>query len=265
MFIEWWNTDIRFEKNVPHSFEAGYLFIDNINNAIDCSTDKFRDLIRATAKSYNATYRQIETALQEFLKKSQSVIIYFKFLSDNKLYMEQYEADSMTSLSNICCTFGGETSDDVYNPDTLPDLIKSDDYIENMQNQANYLNMIILITSLWYIATSTNRTKYVYEKKCPVVTGRHKDVVNVSDSKTINTPIYDMRKIRVVRVDTLKARKKGWTYSHAFQVHGHFRHYKNGKTVFINSFIKGQNKEFKSQQILLNPSKNKKKEKESGE
>ena len=66
-----------------------------------------------------------------------------------------------------------------------------------------------------------------------------------------------MNKIRVVSIDRLQTRKKGWTYSHSFQVHGHYRHYRNGKTIFIQPYIKGKDKEFKSQQIILDPSENK--------
>ena len=125
--------------------------------------------------------------------------------------------------------------------------------IDDILNVFNWQNLSFLITCLWYIATTTRSTKYIYEKKNPIVTKRRKKVVVVSDTKTINTPIYDMRKIRVVKVESLQTRKKGWTYSHAFQVHGHYRHYKNGKTIFINPFIKGKNKDFKAQQIVLKP------------
>jgi len=118
----------------------------------------------------------------------------------------------------------------------------------------SYYNLALLITCMWYIATTKNTTKYVYEQKHPVVVGRSKGVVKVSDTKVISTPIYDMDKIKVIKVDGLVARKKGWTYSHSFQVHGHFRHYKSGKTIFVQSFIKGKGKDFKSQVITLEPS-----------
>ena len=34
MFLDWWNTDIRYEHTIPHSFEEGYMTIKNnkINN-----------------------------------------------------------------------------------------------------------------------------------------------------------------------------------------------------------------------------------------
>ena len=110
-----------------------------------------------------------------------------------------------------------------------------------------------MVSCLWYIATTTKSTKYIYEKKIPTVINRSKGIVQVSDTKTINTPIYDMQKIKVVKVETLSTRKKGWTYSHSFEVHGHYRHYKDGKVIFINPYIKGKDKEFKAQQFILTP------------
>lgn len=62
-----------------------------------------------------------------------------------------------------------------------------------------------------------------------------------------------MNKIKKVKTEGLIKRRKGWTYSHSFQVHGHYRHYSNGKIIFIQPFIKGKGKEEISQVITLNP------------
>ena len=64
-----------------------------------------------------------------------------------------------------------------------------------------------------------------------------------------------MTKIRTTTVERLTVRKKGWTYSHSFQVHGHYRHYKDGKVIFIESYIKGKGKPFKAQTTILSPEK----------
>ena len=45
-----------------------------------------------------------------------------------------------------------------------------------------------------------------------------------------------MGKVKVVKVEHLQKRKAGWTYSHSFQVHGHYRHYKSGKVIFVKEF-----------------------------
>ena len=249
MFADWWNSDIRFEKTVPHSFEEGYLFIENKQTL---ALENFKDLIKLLEKNYHTTYRSIEDQLKIFLEAMSEFIIYFKFTTDENVYAEVYGHDNMM-ISSITFKIGDtdkpEKEIKLYDDEALRKCTSIDDIL----NIFNWQNLSFLITCLWYIATTTRSTKYIYEKKSPVITKRHKKIVTVSDTKTIDTPIYDMRKIKIVKVDKLQSRKKGWTYSHSFQVHGHYRHYKNGKTIFINSFIKGKNKEFKSQQIILSP------------
>lgn len=249
MFADWWNSDIRFEKSIPHSFEEGYLFIENKQTL---KPEDFKDMIKGLAKAYKTTYRNIENQLVTFLEAMSKFIIYFKFTDENSVYAEIYGNDNYI-ISSITFKVGETESPEkeinLYDKKLLEECKTVDDIL----NVFNWQNLSFLITCLWYIATTTRSTKYIYEKKNPIVTKRRKKVVVVSDTKTINTPIYDMRKIRVVKVESLQTRKKGWTYSHAFQVHGHYRHYKNGKTIFINPFIKGKNKDFKAQQIVLKP------------
>lgn len=115
--------------------------------------------------------------------------------------------------------------------------------------------LCLLITCLWYMATTAPSTKYIYEEKHPVIEHRHKRTVHVSSTKFITTPVYDFSKIRTTTVERLVTRKKGWTYSHSFQVHGHYRHYKDGKVIFIESYIKGKGKPFKAQTTILSPEK----------
>ena len=124
---------------------------------------------------------------------------------------------------------------------------------DELLNQFNTYCVVLLASSMWYISTSTKKTSYYYEEKHPIMKNKDKEIKKVKSHKTISTPIYDMQKIRKVKVEHLVKRRKGWTYSHAFQVHGHYRHYKDGKVVFVNSYIKGENKPLQNQIITLDP------------
>lgn len=252
MFIDWWNSDIRFEKNVPHSFNEGYLIVETTDASVENLLDYYKKLIKDIAKSFQTTYRNIENQFKDFLFASKKLTLYFKFLEDENLVIETYGNDGKI-FSTISCQIGNkdEPEKEIQVDENIDELKSMDDIMNNI----NFTNLALLITCLWYIATTSRTTKYIYEKKTPVIAKRHRNVVKVSDTKTITTPIYDMNKIRVVKVESLSTRKKGWTYSHAFQVHGHYRHYKSGKVVFINSFIKGKNKDFKAQTITINPDK----------
>ena len=268
MFMEWWNTDIRFEHSVPKTFESGYLMLDyNYEDRQDELLQEHKVDIKCIAKHYHCTYREAETMFKNMLHCFSKLTIYFTFRSDNDMYIELFDS---TDQIIATCEFGfGKsepeppiTSDDILfeygiKQTTLSDEMEEQSVVHKKEARDAFSLSVhsllcIIVTSMWYIAT-TKSTKYIYEKKTPMIIGRKKDVVKVSDTKTINTPIYDMGKVKIVKVEQLQTRKKGWTYSHSFQVHGHYRHYKSGKVIFVNSFVKGKDKEFKAQQVILEP------------
>ena len=255
VFIEWWNEDIRFLQDIPRSFDEGYLIIHN--NIFNINNGRIQSVFfTKLAKHYNTTYRAIENYYKEFKELSSLVTLYFRFI-DNHLRILLYGSNKkiMTAIElDIGST--GEAEEVILK---LPVQEVSDFATGSFTRYNNYFNMVctkILITSLWYIAT-TNSSKYYYERdnSKPEIIDESKNIVKVKKYKTISTPVYDFNKVREIKVDRCIKRRKGWTYSHSFQVHGHYRHYKNGKVVFVKPFIKGKDKEFKSQIIMLEPNK----------
>ena len=257
MFMDWWDNDIRFEHTVPKAFEEGYLIYKLPES--DFSSDMSRQAIKLLAKHSGYTYRETENKLKEI--NNSELIVYFRFVGDDKMFFERYENGDLVSRGT------GELGGSTDKPDPkMSDLLGEAGAsailfhrtvpADANANVINLFSVYLVITALWYIATSKS-TKYVYERETPIVTSRHKykdkKIVQVKPEKTIKTPIYDMTRIRVVKTSGLIARKKGWTYSHAFQVHGHYRHYKSGKVVFINSYVKGKDKELQPQAITLSP------------
>lgn len=269
MFINWWNSDIRFEQSIPHVFESGYIILDfnYLDRQDELMKSKNND-IKEIAKYYQCTYRQAEAMFKNMLKCFSKLTIYFKFINDNTLRAEIYDSTNQIIVDMSFAVGKSEPEPEIVSDDVLfeygvKQLVSPDEYnihgreLTELDEKDYFLGsmrclLCLMITSFWYIAT-TKSTKYIYENKAPVITGRKKNVVKVSNTKTISTPIYDMGKIRVVKVEHLQKRKAGWTYSHSFQVHGHYRHYKSGKVIFVKEFTKGKNKEFKAQQIILDP------------
>lgn len=251
LFADWWNEDIRFEKTIPHSFEEGYFIVENEHSQ---TTDNYKDFIKLIAKKLHTTYKIIEVRLQEFLDLIKNVTLYFRFIKENKMYIEVYDAENLI-LSRITFEFGNNDK-----PEPPIELCDTSFYENNVFNNMDELIsgfnlqfIYYLSTCLWYMATAGTNTRYIYEEKTPIITGRKKNVVQISNTKYIRTPVYDMSKVKTVKVERLITRKKGWTYSHSFQVHGHYRHYKDGKVIFIESYIKGKGKPFKAQTTILEP------------
>ena len=246
MFIDWYNNDLRLLGTLPEAYNEGYLIIENDIIQIDIS--KQSEYIKSLAKQLNDTYRQVENRLKYFIEDLEKVTMYFKYV-DNNIQIWLYDKDN-TIVSKI--SFQVQEGENSLVADRYIDEFTNWD---DLLNEFNFYCVILLTSSLWYIATTTKTTKYYYEENRPRYTysANEKSIKSVSKHKTINTPIYDFNKIKKVKVESLIKKRKGWTYSHSFQVHGHYRHYSNGKTVFINSYIKGKNKELQSQIITLNP------------
>lgn len=251
LFIEWWNKDVRFQQTIPHSFEEGYLKCD-LNLNIDIN--KFKDIIKQSAKEYKTTYRVMENTFKDFISMIEHTTIHFKFINNNEVYLNTYDKNN-NIISRIEFEYGEDKKDfeEEFTYDKMYNIMNKSNNSDDLMFGFNLLYTIIFVTSIWYIATTRNTTKYVYEQKTPIITSRKKNIVRVSDTKVISTPIYDISKIKTKKVEGLIKHRKGWTYSHAFQVHGHYRHYKDGKVIFVNSYIKGKDKEFKPQTIELKP------------
>lgn len=260
MFADWWNSDIRLEGTVPHSFEEGYFSIDSLPSV---STEKFRPYIKQIAREYHATYRQIENDLLAYIDEMKELTLGFKFTNETNIKAIMFSKKTNRAITMINCTIGIDNGlkDKLLSldQDVFANAIKETEGCSSTYDailgEIAYEMLCLLVTCLWYMATATSSTRYIYEEKHPVIEHRHKRTVHVSDTKFIVTPIYDFSKVRTTTVERLVTRKKGWTYSHSFQVHGHYRHYKDGKTIFIESYIKGKGKPFKSQTTILNPDK----------
>lgn len=251
MLLKWYDEDLRFQDEIPKTFERGYLLMDNfyeIKDAFNLSLHP--NIIKKVAKEYKMTYKETEQLLLgKFINQSSDITIYFEF-RHIFLYIDLYFNDEFINTTTIDIS---KTDKNEPNPkliEVLDTMIKNG---ENLYSLYAYQAFIYLQCVLWYLATTTKTTKYYREGEKNQFYHEKKEIINPKKNKYITTPIYDMGKIRKVKVEGLIKRRKGWTYSHSFQVHGHYRHYKDGKTIFIEPYIKGKGKEEITQKIIINP------------
>ena len=258
LFVDWYNKDIRFQKELPHTFEKGYIRIKSMLFSTDISN--YNVFIKALAKQYNKTYRQIENMLKLYIDGINDVTVYFEF-KDNMFYNYIYKKDGKI-LSKAEAQIGDnkQPSPEItltnLNNNDINKLNNEQEFIDDVQNKFNYFCLVICSTCLWYLATTTKTTKYKYKERPEKKYNPNKRVVYVKENKNVTTPIYNLDNIKIKTVDRLINKREGYTYSHSFQVHGHYRHYKDGKVIFVNSYIKGKDKPFKHQNIIINPKEN---------
>lgn len=250
MFIEWWNKDLKYQNTIPIAFDEGYFYLENeLVPNIDFNNQKVKDTIKEVAKESKKTYRQVENDIKVGHELQKKVTIYFKFIDKKILELYIYFSENLVSHAKIDLNQIDERK---------PNFdIKKINLIDKDTMETLYIYFFYLFAaSMWYISTTTKQTKYIYKQKnFNTLKPKKEDgnIINVKEKRIVETPFYDFSKIKYIEVDKLVQRRKGWTYSHSFQVCGHYRHYKSGKTIFVNSFVKGKNKPLKAQQIIINP------------
>lgn len=258
IFKDWYNKDLRFQDKIPHSFDCGYMLFSLGGIFIDYSSDVVKNLIKRTAKNYKKTYRKSESYLSDVVNLfNADFTVHFSF-NDNMLKLRIYGNSKLygeleVGLDSIDPSRANPEATDNFLADLNLDDIDIFKLCDSSMNLLSYYCLAILSSALWYLATSTKTTKYYYETKPERLVSSDRNIVDVKKEQYITTPIYDLSKVKIVKLDSLIKHRKGWTYSHAFQVHGHFRHYKSGKVVFVNSYVKGKGKSLVNKDIVLNP------------
>lgn len=103
MFADWWNSDIRFEGTVPHSFEEGYFSVSSLPSV---DIEKFRPYIKEMAREYGATYRQVENDLLDYIEEMQELTLGFKFTNETNIKGIMFSKKTNRAITVINCTIG---------------------------------------------------------------------------------------------------------------------------------------------------------------
>ena len=93
MFMEWWNSDIRFEQTIPHSFESGYVILNyDYEDRVEELLIEHKADVREIAKHYHITYREAETLFRNMTHCFSQLTLHFKFIQENAMFIEMYDA-----------------------------------------------------------------------------------------------------------------------------------------------------------------------------
>ena len=246
MFLDWYDQDLKFQVEIPQALNEGYIFIEN--EFIKFNEEPIKESIKKQAKILHTTYNMIKKAIEMLEEETKHAVIYFKFLN-NSVNVFCFIDERQVAYLN--CNFDLDQLPKFETVRNIP--IKSADFDHEGVLYA-YNLLCIFVAVMWYLATTKNVNKYRYEvDRYATKDNDIKKVVQIKDKRVVTTPIYDMGKIKTIKVDKLIQHRKGWTYSHSFGVCGHYRHYKSGKVIFVKPFIKGKGKDKKVQDIILNP------------
>ena len=276
-FIEWYNEDLRQLKEIPEVFKEGYieLHLDNITKISLFSIFEVQ----------NAFELDKITKLKEaFTVSFSTIIVYFKMNEDNKLDLQgfcgtnnhifnytinlkddkfinvirNYILGTATEKMRNDLTSKYEALPKVSNVIALDSRTREKEVFNERMTKFNRelteLCCALVISIIWYLATSKTEKYKVNQISNKFSNSNNTKKKSKIYTRKISNPIYDLTDRKEITVDRLIKRRNGWTISHSFQVRGHYRHYKNGKTVFIKSYEKGKNLETGiNKHIIISP------------
>ena len=273
LFTKWYNIDLRELEELPEVFEEGYLEIDTsvyINVKMPTifdikSEEKYKELKKLHNK-VSATYSKM---IIHFTIKPNNIINIVGYYGDGEyafnIEFNLKEDETVKKIKQYIATTSNR--DYKHLPEIQDKLIldlcqfSTMNEMKNAQDEFNRklgdscLGLIISVT--WYLATNTSEKYLIHDTKViesVSIKNKHNKHNKHNHSRSITTPIYYLVDKKPVTVEKLIKKRNGWTISHSFQVRGHYRHYKNGKTIFIKSYEKGKELDkFENKTIVVNP------------
>ena len=272
LFTKWYNVDLRDLEELPKVFEEGYLEIDT-SDYISVKMPTIFD-IKSEEK-----FNQLKELYNKVAITYSKMIIHFEIKTDNIINTTGYYGDGNYAFRRIEFNIkeddiikkirqsvsGISDREDKYLPEINDRLVLdllSSNTMEDMKAVQDEFNrklgdscLGLLISVVWYLATNKSE-KYIVNHTQIIESDSNVNKKHNTKSRDryIRTPIYELVDKQQPTIDKLIKRRNGWTISHSFQVRGHYRHYKNGKIVFIKSYKKGKELDnFENKTIILSP------------
>lgn len=276
IFIDWYNDKLIAETELPEIFNEGYIKID-LSEILECKIPSIFEI--KNEKEYLNYKKLSEDAKNRYTR----LVVYFKLVNTkleiilfdafkNKIYdggIDLYLNRLAVSVVMMGSSESTKHTDKLKIPELKIDFasmmsdVKSRDanreeidrlYSENVGNMFMRFAYGIVVSSLTYLAMLKPKAKnnllyaseFAHSKK-------HTNYTNQS-VRNITNPVYDLNYEDNITLTKLTTKHSSWKISCEFQVRGHYRHYKNGKVVFIKSYEKGKGNKIKQTQLQLNPS-----------
>lgn len=271
LFIKWYNLDLRDLEELPEVFEEGYLEINTsayINvkmpTIFDIKSEEKYNELKKLHNKVSATYSKM---IIHFTIKPNNIINIVGYYGDGEYAFNiEFNLKEDETVKKIKQYIASTSDRDYKHLPEIQDKLFLDLYqfstMDEMKTAQNEFNrklgdscLGLVISVIWYLATNTSE-KYlvsntkVVESHQNINTNKH----HKHHNRTITAPIYYLVDKKPITVDKLIKKRNGWTISHSFQVRGHYRHYKNGKTIFIKSYEKGKELDkFENSVITVSP------------
>lgn len=244
-------------KNIIHILKPSILnasqfqTIDDFKLALNIA-NAFEDF--CSCIHIHIVHKTNKVKLTSYSNKNQ-IIGVFQCHDDNKT------PDDFYDTKYICSLFKN-----IFNDAVTSNKVEYHINMSTYTNIDNIFNKLINALNTLEIVLFSSVNHYIYNYAKTININKDQLIKNLDDTckriiskdkkdyKFLTKPLYDIGKLDLV----IKNNRKSFVHTppdHAFIVKGHWRHYKNGKKVFINSYIKCEDRGNLVNNIIVKPRK----------
>lgn len=252
--LQWLNDNSELKKKkIPHVLEEGYIIYYNHELDVDYSSEGV-EAIKYVAHTNHTTYNEAKRRFENLTQRTNPFWIYFHWEGD---ICKIHVYDALRQLHLISIQAHDEETEQVYEmPDKLDTTaILSYAFDDNRDVWPRYIAMrsAMIVTSVFmYMNMQKNNKPYQHKSKHNYDIKR-KIQIEEPDLKIISTPVFDLTKKKIT-VDRLNRQHSEYIRrTEAWNVRGHARHYKSGKTIWVNSYIKGNKEKYEGEIYSISP------------
>lgn len=254
VLLDWLNSDDNLRKQkIPRVFEEGYIVYYNHELDVDMNPEG-RDAIRYEARTTGCTFNQAKRRFEDLYKRTNPLWFYFKW-EDDLCKIHVYEAERKLHLISIQAH--DEEGVDVYNMpeklDTSGILSHAFDDESNMWPRYLAMRAAMIVTSVFhYMNIQKSNKPYMHKSKTQYNVTK-KIQIEEPDIKLLETPIFDLTKKRITKERLTRQHSEFIRRTEAWNVRGHARHYKSGKVIWVDSYIKGNKEKYDGEIYSISP------------
>lgn len=256
VLLDWMeqNPELRKTK-IPHVLEEGYIVYYNHELDVDLNKEG-KEAIKYVAHNTGITYNQAKARFEDLLRRTNPLWIYFYWEGDI-CYVHVY--DTTRQLHLISIQAHDEETEEVYRmPDRLDtqDLLKKafdDESGDHLWPRYLAMRAAMLVTSVFKYMNIQKTSKPYQHRSKSEYNPKRKIQLEEPELKMISTPVFDLTKKKITVERLNKQHQEYVRRTAAWNVRGHSRHYKSGKVIWVNSYIKGDKSQYEGEIYSIVP------------
>lgn len=253
ILLDWLNSneELRLQK-IPRVLQEGYIVYYNHELDVERNPEGVQ-AIKYEARTSGCTYNQAKARFNNLLQRTNPLWFYFIWKGD---VCEISVYDTERKLHLISIQAHDEEGKDVFDMPTKLDTtnLLTHAFDDERNRWPSYLAMraAMIVTSVFhYMNIQKKNTPTMYKGKNYDIKKRIQ--YTEPSIKMVETPVFDLTKKKITKDRLVSQHREFVRRTEAWNVRGHARHYKSGKVIWVDSYIKGNRDNYDGEIYSISP------------